>query len=106
MEKIVYNPLQLREVFHLKFLRWWGRKRQVKHYAVRGGANLRFFFNSFRYSEDIDLDICRLEVSVIKDIVMKYCRLHLFRIYSNQRNYRGEKLRESLQALSMIKHLR
>jgi predicted nucleotidyltransferase component of viral defense system len=44
---------------------------KVKHYAVKGGANLRFFFKSFRYSEDIDLDIYGIKVAVIKDTVMK-----------------------------------
>ena len=68
---MVYNSLQLREVFHLEFLRWLGRKMKAKYYAVKGGANLRFFFNSFRYSEDMDLDVYGLEVDVIKDIVMK-----------------------------------
>src|SRR5258708_30575645 len=30
----------------------------AKHlYAVKGGCNLRFFFKSIRYSEDLDLDV-------------------------------------------------
>jgi predicted nucleotidyltransferase component of viral defense system len=32
---------------------------------------LRFFFNSLRYSEDIDLDICGVNVAILTDIVMK-----------------------------------
>jgi predicted nucleotidyltransferase component of viral defense system len=28
-----------------------------KLYALKGGCNLRFFFKSFRYSEDMDLDV-------------------------------------------------
>lgn len=71
MGRIVYNSLQLREVFHLEFLRWLGRKMRVKHYAIKGGANLRFFFNGFRYSEDIDLDVYSVKVHIIKDITMK-----------------------------------
>lgn len=31
---------------------------------------MRFFFNSFRYSEDMDLDIYGVKVSILKDIVM------------------------------------
>ncbi|GEM_PF-6279915 len=46
MEDIVYNSLQLREVFHLEFLRWFGGKMKAKYYAVKGGANLRFFFKN------------------------------------------------------------
>jgi len=78
MKTIVYNPLQLREVFHLEFLRWLGRKIKVKHYAIKGGVNLRFFFNSFRYSEDIDLDIRDIEVRIVKNIVMKILQASSF----------------------------
>lgn len=67
----MYNSLQLRELFHLEFLRWFGRKVKAESYALKGGANLRFFFNSIRYSEDMDLDIKGVEVYALKDIVMK-----------------------------------
>mgnify|MGYP001601104310 FL=1 len=50
---MVYNSLQLREIFHLEFLRWLGRKVKPDYYAIKGGTNLRFFFQSFRYSEDM-----------------------------------------------------
>jgi len=52
----MYTHLQLREVFHLEFLRWFGKRVRTNYYALKGGVNLRFFFNSFRYSEDMDLD--------------------------------------------------
>ena len=65
------NSLQLREVFHIEFLRWLGRKVKAGHYAVKGGANLRFFFKSFRYSEDMDLDARVIRVVQLKEIVMK-----------------------------------
>jgi predicted nucleotidyltransferase component of viral defense system len=71
MEKMIYDPLQLRELFHLEFLRWFGRKVKAGFYALKGGTNLRFFFNSFRYSEDMDLDIQGVEVNILKDVVMK-----------------------------------
>lgn len=74
----IYNPLQLREVFHLEFLRWLGRKINVKYYSVKGGANLRFFFNSFRYSEDMDLDVHVVEVKRLKDTVMKILQTPFF----------------------------
>src|SRR6266404_640314 len=45
------------ELFHLLFLQQLGA-RMAKHlYAVKGGCNLRFFFRSIRYSEDLDLDV-------------------------------------------------
>lgn len=67
----MYSPLQLREIFHLEFLRWFGRKIKAEYYALKGGVNLRFFFNSFRYSEDMDLDIYGVKVNVLQEIVMK-----------------------------------
>lgn len=68
----------MREIFHLEFLRWFTRKVKVKCYALKGGVNLRFFFNSFRYSEDMDLDINDVELNTLKDIVMKILRLPPF----------------------------
>jgi len=66
-----YNSLQLREIFHLEFLRWLGKKIKAENYILKGGVNLRFFFNSFRYSQDLDLDISGIRVDILKDIVMK-----------------------------------
>jgi len=68
---MIYNHLQLRELFHIEFLRWLTRRISHGYYALKGGANLRFFFNSFRYSEDIDIDINGVEVSTLKNTVMK-----------------------------------
>lgn len=57
MNKPIYNSLQIREVFHLEFLRWFARKLDAEHYVLKGGVNLRLFFKSIRYSEDMDIDI-------------------------------------------------
>jgi predicted nucleotidyltransferase component of viral defense system len=70
MEENIYNQLRLRELFHLEFLRWFGRKVKVEHYALKGGSNIRFFFQSFRYSEDMDLDARIIGVKDLQDIVM------------------------------------
>ncbi len=67
----IYDSLQLREIFHFEFLRWIGKKIKAENYVLKGGVNLRFFFNSFRYSEDMDLDIRGVNVNILKDIVMK-----------------------------------
>lgn len=64
-----YNPLQLRELFHIEFLRWLGRKVKAENYAVKGGVNLRLFFKSFRYSEDMDLDARNIRVVQLKEAV-------------------------------------
>jgi len=66
-----YNPLQLIEVFHIEFLRCLGRVIKAQNYAVKGGVNLRFFFKSFRYSEDMDLDASGVSVDELKDLIMK-----------------------------------
>ena len=71
MKELTYDALQLTELFHIEFLRRMGRKVEAKYYVLKGGTNLRFFFNSFRYSEDMDLDISSIEVNTLKDIVMR-----------------------------------
>jgi predicted nucleotidyltransferase component of viral defense system len=46
------------EVFHLLFLRALLAKGEDKRLiALKGGCNLRFYFGSVRYSEDIDFDV-------------------------------------------------
>ncbi len=78
MEK-VYSDLQLRELFHIEFLRALGRKLKAENYAVKGGVNLRLFFKSLRYSEDIDLDAVSIGVSELKELVMKILQERSFR---------------------------
>lgn len=57
------------EVFHLLFLGQLGRKVDKRFYTLKGGCNLRFFFGSPRYSEDMDLDAEGLPVHKLADIV-------------------------------------
>lgn len=71
MDKKIYTQMQLREIFHLEFLRWLGKKAGPRNYVLKGGVNMRFFFNSFRYSEDMDLDVIAVRVDLLKDEVMK-----------------------------------
>lgn len=78
MNTKIYNPLQLREVFHIEFLRWLGREIKAEYYALKGGTNLRLFFKSFRYSEDMDLDVCGVGVHKLKDLVMDIVRSQSF----------------------------
>ncbi len=70
MDARIYSLLEIREVFHLEFLRWFGRKLEGRDYALKGGVNLRFFFRSIRYSEDMDLDIQKVGVERVKKTVM------------------------------------
>ena len=65
-----YTPLQIREAFHLEFLRRLAGKLKPRDYALKGGVNMRLFYASVRYSEDMDLDITRVSVGVLQDTVM------------------------------------
>ncbi len=64
------DPRQKREVFHLAFLRALTRSVPLSSFVLKGGCNLRFFFGSIRYSEDMDLDASGLPVYVLRDKVM------------------------------------
>lgn len=66
----MFDDLQKREIFHLTFLRRFVGRVKPGTYAVKGGCNLRFFYNSIRYSEDMDIDIKEIEVFKLKDIVI------------------------------------
>lgn len=48
---------QIREVFHFCFLERLLKTSDAGIYVLKGGVNLRFFFKSPRYSEDMDLDV-------------------------------------------------
>src|SRR6266446_1203467 len=51
------NDIQTVEYFHLLFLAQLGARLDKKLYALKGGCNLRFFWKSIRYSEDVDFDV-------------------------------------------------
>ncbi len=70
MESKIYTSLQMREVFHLEFLRWFSRKLEADRYCLKGGVNLRLFFKSIRYSEDMDIDLIGTRVDKVKKTVM------------------------------------
>lgn len=70
MNSQILTSFQIREVFHLEFLRWFSRKIKADRYCLKGGVNLRLFFNSIRYSEDMDIDIIGVRVDKIKKMVM------------------------------------
>jgi predicted nucleotidyltransferase component of viral defense system len=64
------KSLKLREVFHLTFLRDFVRSVPLSTFVLKGGSNLRFFFESPRYSEDMDLDTQGISVHLLRDKVM------------------------------------
>ena len=57
MSEIIVNNLQTIEIFHIEFLRRFVPKIDLNHFALKGGVNLRLFFQSIRYSEDMDINI-------------------------------------------------
>ena len=61
-----YTHRQIREAFHLLFLERLVQLTDPRLYALKGGANLRFFFGSPRYSEDMDLDALGGSVQTLK----------------------------------------
>jgi predicted nucleotidyltransferase component of viral defense system len=60
------SPRVAVEFFHLAFLAEFGRNVAAQHYAIKGGCNLRFFFRSPRYSEDLDLDVHTIAPSTLR----------------------------------------
>jgi len=61
-----YDLIQLREIFHLLFLERLLKISDPALYVLKGGVNLRFFFSSPRYSEDMDLDALGGGVETLK----------------------------------------
>ena len=57
------------EQFHLLFLTQLGRRLDKTLFVLKGGCNLRFFYHSIRYSEDMDLDVGQVDVHVLRDKV-------------------------------------
>lgn len=63
------HPIACVEQFHLLFLDQLGRKLDKRHYALKGGCNLRFYLRSIRYSEDMDLDVQTTPVESLRERV-------------------------------------
>jgi hypothetical protein len=58
------------EMFHLVFLQaLLARGADRALFALKGGCNLRFFFGSIRYSEDIDLDAATMARDTLRNKV-------------------------------------
>jgi hypothetical protein len=52
-----FSKVQVVEFFHVAFLDALSKRLDPARYVLKGGANLRYFFASQRYSEDIDIDL-------------------------------------------------
>ena len=62
----MFSDIQLREVFHFCFLHRLLKISDISLYVLKGGVNLRFYFGSPRYSEDMDLDVIAGNVGTLK----------------------------------------
>lgn len=63
------TQVQAIECFHLAFIQVLSARFDQRNYVLKGGANLRYFFNSHRYSEDIDFDAVIEEVWKLEEKV-------------------------------------
>jgi len=72
------SPIQVVEAFHLAFLRIAEAKLDRSCYVVKGGVNLRAWFGSQRYSEDLDLDVLRGESFELREKVDALLRAPAF----------------------------
>lgn len=61
-----YTDKIQREVFHFLFLERLLKISDPTFYLLKGGVNFRFFFQSPRYSEDMDLDVIGGSVETLK----------------------------------------
>lgn len=62
----MFSDTQIREVFHFCFLDRLLKTSDSHLYILKGGVNLRFFFKSPRYSEDMDIDVLAGNVDTLK----------------------------------------
>ncbi len=64
-------PIQHVECFHLVLLRMLESRLDRSSWVVKGGVNLRAWFGSLRYSEDLDLDAVKGSTHWLKERVDK-----------------------------------
>ena len=62
----MFTDTRIREVFHFCFLDRLLKLSDPSLYVLKGGVNLRFFFGSPRYSEDMDIDVLAGGVHTLK----------------------------------------
>lgn len=66
---VALTRTQAIELFHIAFLDVFSKRVDGSRFVLKGGANLRYFFGSIRYSEDIDLDTSELAAYLVKEKV-------------------------------------
>lgn len=84
MSYLPLTPVTAREVAHLLILQELAKVGGGEAIALKGGVNLRLFFGSARYSEDMDLDGVPASSQAIRSTIMGIFRDRSF----------GKRLRE------------
>ncbi|MGH7410301.1 MAG: nucleotidyl transferase AbiEii/AbiGii toxin family protein [Candidatus Methylomirabilis sp.] len=64
-----WSIVQFVEFFHLALLGVLQVRLNQKHYVLKGGANLRYFCRSPRYSEDVDFDAAGMRPEKLEERV-------------------------------------
>lgn len=75
---VAYHAREYIEQFHLLLLNQLSQKLDKKLYALKGGCNLRFYFNSIRYSEDVDIDIHTIHQNTLHNKIERILRSRSF----------------------------
>jgi predicted nucleotidyltransferase component of viral defense system len=63
------SSIEIIEAFHLVVLRVFQTRLNRASYVVKGGVNLRAWFGSLRYSEDLDIDVLSGEPHALEERV-------------------------------------
>jgi predicted nucleotidyltransferase component of viral defense system len=67
---LVLGPRQIVELFHLLFVRsLFAGLPDKTRVAIKGGINLRFYFQSVRFSEDLDMDVMSIAKETLENRV-------------------------------------
>lgn len=89
--------LEAREYFLILLLKEISQRLSGRPFAIKGGICLRFFYQSPRLSEDMDLDIAQVSVSTLKGIIKKILNSQSFNIFLENQNIRIAKYLASKQ---------
>ena len=85
------------EQFHLLFLLQLSRRVDKRAIVLKGGCNLRFFLRSIRYSEDLDLDVGKIDTQLLRDSVHEILESRPFRQILEARRIQIEHVTEHKQ---------
>ncbi len=91
------NPQKSVELFHLLFLRHLSERLEKDLYAIKGGCNLRFFYKSIRYSEDLDIDVKTISKETLQNKVNKLFENQSFQQTLSMKGMQIDRLSEAKQ---------